>query len=157
MPKEGGDKTLDALAELEEFAGVPRAVTVTYFPTGSFEPQTKVVRVAPMTYNVCALAAAPVRSIVEKLGTTIRADDLPQLLVDHADALRAIVAIATEEPDAFIGNLPLDQFGILSTAVFEVNRDFFVRRVGPIYKALALQMFGGDGPMLSTVSQSTGT
>lgn len=155
MPKEVS--TTDDHAELAALAARPRRVEVYTFAQDSDEPVKKTVRVAPMTFRVCADCADIVKPLVEVLPPTITLEDLPMLMSDHRVAVRDLVAVATGETAEYIDELPLDQFGILATAVFEVNRDFFARRVGPTFKSLAENLFGGAGPTLSIASPNTGT
>lgn len=154
MPKEGVET--DGLQELVALAALPRRVEVYTLDPETDAPIPRTVRVAPMTFDICAELAAAVRPIVEDIGPTIEMAQLPQIMADHAKSVRAIVATATQQPPEYIGSLPLDQVAILATAVFEVNFDFFVRRVGPTFRKLAAKMFGA-GPTPSTSSPSTGT
>lgn len=152
MPKEGG--TLDELAIL---AVVPKRVDVYTLDKETDAMVTRTVRVAPMTLDICGQCAAAIRPIVESIGVEIRAEDLPLLVADHTASVRDMVASATGETPEYIGSLPLDQFLLLALAVWDVNRDFFVRHVGPMGKTLVKKMFVGVGPTSSTVLPNTDT
>lgn len=59
------------------------------------------------------------------------------LLCDHGDALLAALALASRQPRDWVDALALDDAITLASAVFEVNADFFVRRVVPKVSNLA--------------------
>lgn len=155
MPKEEAAQGAD---ELSLLAARPRRVTVYTVDSVTDELVPKVVRVAPMTLDICADAMAAIRPIVETFGTAINGDDLPAIIAQHAGSARALVAVATGEAETYIGDLPFDQFLTLATVVWDVNYDFFVRRVGPVAKALMQKIvIIGAGPTQLTSSPSTGT
>ncbi len=62
--------------------------------------------------------------------------DIEALMVQHSDRLIECCAIATDRPRAWVEDLEIDTFLELVTALIEVNRDFFVRRVAPAIEAL---------------------
>ncbi len=53
------------------------------------------------------------------------------LLAEHGEAVIAAVAIATRRPVDWVAGLDLDEAVRLAEAVFEVNADFFIRRLLP--------------------------
>lgn len=53
------------------------------------------------------------------------------IVVNHPDEARAAVAVATGASPEFLDDLYPDDFMALAGAVFEVNLDFFARRVLP--------------------------
>jgi hypothetical protein len=53
------------------------------------------------------------------------------LLADHGEAVIAAIAIATRRPVVWVAGLDLDEAVRLAEAVFEVNADFFIRRLLP--------------------------
>jgi len=57
--------------------------------------------------------------------------DWMAMLCDHGDALLAALALASRQPRDRVDALALDEAITLAAAVFEVNADFFVRRVAP--------------------------
>lgn len=60
------------------------------------------------------------------------------LISEHGDAVIDAVAIATRRPREWVAGLDLDDAVSLADAVFEVNADFFIRRLLPsINKAAA--------------------
>lgn len=64
------------------------------------------------------------------------------LLCDHGDALLAALALASRQPREWVNALALDDAITLAAAVFEVNADFFVRRVAPKVSTLAQSLSG---------------
>ena len=64
------------------------------------------------------------------------------LLCDHGDALLAALALASRQPRDRVDALALDEAITLAAAVFEVNADFFVRRVAPKVGDLAQSLNG---------------
>lgn len=152
MPK---DEVASGVDELAVLAAVPRRVEVYTLDKTTDEKILRKVRVAPMTLDICGECAAALRPIAEALGINISVDQLPLIVADHSKSVRAIVAAATEEPEDYVGSLPLDQFLVLSTVVWEVNHAFFVHHVGPIAKALAGKISSGAGPTSPATSTST--
>lgn len=74
------------------------------------------------------------------------------LLCDHGDALLAALALASRQPRDWVDALALDDAITLAAAVFEVNADFFVRRVAPKVGDLAQSLNGrlaGSTPSLA--------
>jgi len=53
------------------------------------------------------------------------------LLAEHGEAVIEAVAIASRKPLDWVESLALDEAVRLAEAVFEVNADFFIRRVLP--------------------------
>ena len=64
------------------------------------------------------------------------------LLCDHGDALLAALELASRQPREWVNALALDDAITLAAAVFEVNADFFVRRVAPKVGDLAQSLNG---------------
>lgn len=64
------------------------------------------------------------------------------LLCDHGDALLAALALASRQPRDWVNALALDDAITLAAGVFEVNADFFVRRVAPKVGDLAQSLKG---------------
>lgn len=53
------------------------------------------------------------------------------LLAEHGEAVIAAIAIATRRPVEWVAGLDLDEAVRLAEAAFEVNADFFIRRLLP--------------------------
>lgn len=57
--------------------------------------------------------------------------DWLRLLGSHGEAMIEAMAIASRQPREWIAGLALDEAISLAQALFEVNADFFIRRVVP--------------------------
>jgi hypothetical protein len=53
------------------------------------------------------------------------------ILAEHGEAVIAAIAIATRRPIEWVAGLDLDEAVRLAELVFEVNADFFIRRLLP--------------------------
>ncbi len=61
------------------------------------------------------------------------------LLADHGEAVIEAIAIASRRPRDWVASLDLDEAVQLAESVFEVNADFFIRRLLPrVTRAAAL-------------------
>lgn len=72
-------------------------------------------------------------------------DVLVGLVAEHGDAITHAVALAVDLPPDKVANADIDEFVVLATKVFEVNRDFFARRLAPLLRARAAAPAAGDG------------
>lgn len=73
------------------------------------------------------------------------------LLAEHGEAVIEAVAIASRRPNEWVTGLELDDAVRLSEAVFEVNADFFIRRVWPTMTEAAARIGARmPGPMRSS-------
>lgn len=54
------------------------------------------------------------------------------LMAEHGDAVIDAVSIAARRPREWVAGLELDEAVRLAQAVFEVNADFFIRRLMPV-------------------------
>lgn len=73
------------------------------------------------------------------------------LISTHGEAVIEAVAIACRRPREWVAALPLDEAVRLAGAVFEVNADFFMRRLAPaIGQATAKLGAITRSPMLSS-------
>jgi hypothetical protein len=100
------------------------------------EPRTVMVRdrsveVKPLRVKHLSRAARlaePILRAVSDEGTTgvnwVR-------VMQHADEVVGLCALATGLDEEFVGDLELDELMAIASAVFEVNADFFVRRLLP--------------------------
>jgi hypothetical protein len=93
-----------------------------------------------VTLSGTALELTPIRlgelprllAVVRPLAEDITSDpDWMALLGRHGDAVLDLLAITTRRDRAWINDLSLEDAVQLAAAVFEVNADFFVRRVVP--------------------------
>ncbi|HCF7066350.1 hypothetical protein P3764_01970 [Pseudomonas aeruginosa] len=109
-------------------------------------PQAQVLELAGQRLTIRALVVGElpamlkaVRPFAEQLTGE---PDWLALLCDHGDALLAALALASRQPRDWVDALALDEAITLAAAVFEVNADFFVRRVAPKVGDLAQSLNG---------------
>lgn len=76
---------------------------------------------------------------------------LMDLIENHGAQVFEAAALCTGRDVAWVQSLDLGEFTELATTVFEVNRDFFVRRLAPLLAARAAKAApSGDGPTASS-------
>jgi hypothetical protein len=95
--------------------------------------------VSPLVVGELPAMLKAVRPFAEQLTGE---PDWLTLLCDHGDALLAALALASRQPRDWVDALALDDAITLAAAVFEVNADFFVRRVAPKVGDLAQSLNG---------------
>lgn len=64
------------------------------------------------------------------------------LLAEHGESLLCALAVAARRERAWVERLSLDDAVRLAAALFEVNADFFVRRIAPKVGDLAQRLNG---------------
>lgn len=79
------------------------------------------------------------------------------LVSRHADALIPALAVALDRPREWVGDLYLDDLVRLALAVFEVNADFFARRMMPAALEILGRMLPAAGGTPATGSSAPGT
>jgi hypothetical protein len=118
--------------DFQTFPPVPRVVTV----AGT------ALELTPIRLGELPRLLAAVRPIAADLSVE---PDWLDLLARHGEAVLELLAITTRRERAWIEGLALDEAVTLATAVFEVNADFFVRRVAPAIQGAAQRL----APILS--------
>ncbi|MEW5837168.1 MAG: DUF6631 family protein [Pseudomonadota bacterium] len=108
----------DSNTDFQTFPPVPLVVTV----AGT------ALELTPIRLGELPRILAAVRPIAADLSTE---PDWLDLLGRHGEAVLELLALATRRDRAWIEGLALDEAVTLAAAVFEVNADFFVRRVAP--------------------------
>lgn len=108
----------DSNTDFQTFPPVPQVVTV----AGT------ALELTPIRLGELPRILAAVRPIAADLSTE---PDWLALLARHGEAVLELLALATRRDRAWIEGLALDEAVTLACAVFEVNADFFVRRVTP--------------------------
>lgn len=112
----------DSNTDFQTFPPVPQVVTV----AGT------AVELTPIRLGELPRLLAAVRPIAADLSADLSAEpDWLDLLARHGEAVLELLALATRRDRAWIEGLALDEAVTLAAAVFEVNADFFVRRVAP--------------------------
>ena len=101
----------------------------------TFAPTPVVVRLSCGTLELTPLRLGDLPrllTVVRPLAADLCADpDWLDLLGRHGEAVLDLLALATRRERAWVNDLSLDDAVQLAAAVFEVNADFFVRRVAP--------------------------
>ena len=100
---------------LETFTPTPHEVTV----------GGKDLAILPIPIRKVSAFAKAVRPIAPRITT----GDLMSAVIENDQAMFETVAIATDEDEAWVGDLAQDEFLELARVVFVVNMDFFTRRV----------------------------
>jgi hypothetical protein len=77
------------------------------------------------------------------------------LVAGHGEAVIDAVAIAARRPREWVAGLDLDEAVRLASAVFEVNADFFMRRLAPVI-AEATAKVGALGILAPSPTLSNG-
>ncbi|CAG2153221.1 DUF6631 family protein [Ralstonia mannitolilytica] len=110
------------MPDFETFPPVPKVVTV----AGT------AVELTPIRLGELPRLLAAVRPIAADLSADLSAEpDWLDLLARHGEEVLELLTLATRRERAWIEGLALDEAVTLACAVFEVNADFFVRRVAP--------------------------
>lgn len=108
----------DSNTDFQTFPPVPQVVTV----AGT------ALELTPIRLGELPRILAAVRPIAADLSAE---PDWLALLARHGEAVLELLTLATRRDRAWIEGLALDEAVTLACAVFEVNADFFVRRVAP--------------------------
>lgn len=86
------------------------------------------IDLSPLKVGEVPAFARAVQPIAASLSAS---PDWLALLADHGEAVIAAVAIAARRPVDWVAGLDLDEAVQLAESVFEVNADFFIRRLLP--------------------------
>ncbi|TCS71981.1 hypothetical protein EDC61_107119 [Sulfuritortus calidifontis] len=122
----------DEKADFQTFPPVPRVVTV----AGT------ALELTPIRLGELPRLLAAVRPLAADLSAE---PDWFDLLARHGEAVLELLAITTRRERAWVNDLSLEEAVTLAAAVFEVNADFFVRRVAPAIQGAAQRL----APILS--------
>ncbi len=101
----------------------------------------KLVRTARPVIN----AVLALQSLPEDTEADGFVDLVVDLLADHGEALYQAAAICIGKPAEWVAGGGLDEFVVLAKAVIEVNRDFFLRRLGPLLGSRVGALSSGVG------------
>lgn len=105
------------------------------------EPRVVTAGGKPVQVSPLKMRAIPpfTRAISPALGPLLAGDLLTAVGVG-GESLISAVAIATGEPEEWVGDLLPDAFLALLAAVVEVNTDFFAQRVTPAVEAVTARL-----------------
>ena len=135
------------------------------------EPQAKAVEyrgerleIQPLTIGMLPKFVRLARPVIDALleadlaqsPAGAEVDLLLEVIGDHGEAVIAAAALVTAKPQAWIEAGDPAEFVELATAIFEVNRDFFIRKLAPLLAGRA-KPSPGSGVMPSNSSSSTAT
>ena len=95
------------------------------------------IDLSPLKVGELPAFARAVQPIAASLSAS---PDWLALLADHGDAVIEAIAIASRRPRDWVASLDLDEAVRLAEAVFEVNADFFIRRLLPIVTQAAARI-----------------
>ena len=79
------------------------------------------------------------------------------LLAQSGDDLLAALGFFIGKPREWLDNIETDEGMALFNAVFEVNADFFINRILPMFAQAAAAAINSDGQTLSPSSSEPGT
>jgi len=124
------------------------------------------IEVAPLTIG----QVGPVRRVLDPLLAELRGGtdqpeaeaievDLKAFVLAHTDEAVEIVALAIKRPfgDRWVAGLYIDDFIDLATAVFEVNLDFFTRRLAASLARVTARLEAAAGSISSANSSPPAT
>lgn len=106
----------------------------------------KLVRTARPVVN----AVLALRKLPENTDSDGFVDLVLDLLADDGEALYQAAAICIGKPADWVADGGLDEFVVLAKTVIEVNRDFFVQRLGPLLGNRGGVLSNGVGPTPSS-------
>lgn len=107
------------MSELDTLLNVPTEIEV----------GGETLELAPMRFGQLAQAMKIVGSLAGKLAAG--SVDLFELLAEESDRLMNLAALLTGKPREWVEQLPADEAVTLLAGLYQVNADFFARRVGP--------------------------
>jgi hypothetical protein len=107
--------------KLDTFAALPPVVT-------SIMIGSERIELTPIKVGEIPAFARAVRPVAACLSAS---PDWLALLAEHGEAVIEAVSIASRRPTEWVVGLDLDEAVRLAEAVFEVNADFFIRRLLP--------------------------
>lgn len=114
----------------DPFAALPPVPTALVIDGESLE-------LTPLKVGELPAFARAVQPLVDSLSVS---NDWMALLTQHGEAVIAAVAIASRRPEAWVAGLEIDEAVRLADAVFEVNADFFIRRLLPVITETACRI-----------------
>lgn len=110
------------------------------------------IELTPIKVGEVPAFARAVQPVASSLSVST---DWLALLAEHGEAVIEAVAIASRKPPDWVKNLALDEAVRLAEAVFEVNADFFIRRVLPSMTEAAARVSQTLGARMPGVMHSS--
>lgn len=121
---------LDALFPARELTVNSETLTIAPFFFGQLPKAVKLMR--PLAE---ALQSTNVVSVDAEGGVSLASDwplKIPAIVADGGDALLDLLAFVVKKPRDWFDTLGVDDGVTLTRAAFEVNRDFFVKKIVPL-------------------------
>jgi hypothetical protein len=110
------------------------------------------IELTPLKVGEVPAFARAVQPIAASLSAS---PDWLAILAEHGEAVIAAIAIATRRPIDWVAGLDLDEAVRMAEAVFEVNADFFIRRLLPSVTQAAARIGQTlEGPTPGVVSSN---
>jgi hypothetical protein len=114
------------------------------------------IAVAPLTIG----QVGPVQRVLSPLLAELRAAsgdralefELQAFVLEHTDEAVAVAAIAIDRPREWVARLFIDDFVELASAVFEINLNFFNRRLVASLERLTTRLQAAAGSISSPTS-----
>jgi hypothetical protein len=118
----------------------------------------RLVEIRPLTIGQLPKLVREARPVIDAV---LELEEIPEedsadmvslvldLIENHAERVFAAAAICTGLPKEQVEGADLDEFVLLATKVVEVNRDFFVQRLGPLLAGRAKANGAGEGSAAS--------
>lgn len=105
------------------------------------EPSSKTVKVGGEEIKVPEMNVRQMKSLIKKIGEIMpfikdNDIDVKAMIIDNPDLLIEIVSICIEKPLDWIDEIKIDELLELALTCVEVNTDFFVNRVLPIFSSM---------------------
>ncbi len=124
----------------------------------TYIPEIRHPLIGGKNVTVAPLKVRQIPPFVRAIGpaaTQLFSGDLAGALGAYGDDLVRAVSVATDQPEAWLGDLDADEFLRLVGEVVEVNADFFGRRVAPVLEAtvskLSRSLTPGATPLPSSL------
>lgn len=137
--------TNDTEAAMDTMAALPPLTTRLVI-------QGETIDLTPLKVGELPVFARAVQPIAAHLSAS---PDWLALLAEHGEAVLTAVAIASRRPRDWVAALAIDEAIHLADTVFEVNADFFIRRVWPSLTAAAARIGQTVGTRMPGATRSS--
>lgn len=108
-----------------------------------FIPKSVTLKVAGMDFVITPLKIGQLPAFAAAITPAygyIEQDKFIEAVLHQYDAVRDAAAIAVGQPKEWLDDLAPDDFVELSTAIYEINLDFFARRLLPLLQQSAIRI-----------------
>lgn len=138
------------MSELQDLEKMIAAPVLHTFGGKQIELKTLKVKQLPAVLKI-------VRPFIHLFSDKSNPVDIAGVLLDNTESAISLVSALTGEPEAWLGELDIDEMVLLFTAVVEVNVDFFIKRVFPSLTGSMERLGAVVGPVANqqAIGQST--